>query len=264
MTENQQVLKERLQKLMSQKQSRKFYAKRLGITENEVRDLIENIRRGQEALDEIPAILEYVTDLEDVIVNFSEDVKEGKGEVTAKVKEEIKTLDELIEKCKIDTEKWNIDRYVQNYWGNDRQPHWQVKAFLSKKTSEENFSKNFTAFLESYKLDAGEVEPVEYNYLAKNACLIVNKQDEHLNKFDINGSNVIEHRFQKTYFKLQRILEAANTMNILDQIVYILGSDQFNSEWTGLTTRGTPQTNLMPFQEAFEKICEYEISMINL
>ncbi len=143
MPENQQVLKERLQKLMSQKKSRKFYAHKLGVTENDVRDLLEDIRRGQEALDEIPAICDYVSSLEEVIVKMDEDVKTGKGELVAKVKEEIKTLDELIVKCRIDTDKWNIDRYVQNYWGNDKHPHWQVKAFLSRKTAEENFQKNF-------------------------------------------------------------------------------------------------------------------------
>lgn len=266
MTENQQVLKERLQKLLTQKKSKKFYAERLGIDEREVTDLLEHIRLGQEAILDVSILADYVCDLEDVIVKLDEDIRAGKGELTAKFKDEIKTLDELIEKCKIDTNKWNIDRYVQNYWGNDSHPHWQVKAFLSKKTTEENFQKNFLSFLETYK-------PIKEVIITRRgdkdidyplSCLIINKQDEHLNKFDIYGDNSIKDRFIRTFDKIRSIVVEAATCHKIDEIVYILGSDQFNSEWTGLTTKGTPQSNLMPYQEAFQEICDYEVGIINL
>jgi hypothetical protein len=49
---------------------------------------------------------------------LKKDIVNGKGEITLSLANEIKTLDELIEKCKIDTTKWEITKYVQNYWGN--------------------------------------------------------------------------------------------------------------------------------------------------
>lgn len=265
MTENQQVLKERLQKLLSQKKSKKFYAERLGIDEREITDLLEHIRRGQEAILDVTVLADYVCDLEDIIVKLDEDIKAGKGELTARLKDEVKTLDELIVKCKIDTDKWTIDRYVQNYWGNDSHPHWQVKAYLSRKTAREDFQKNFLSFLETYNPSLGCIEEApDWDYISPRGCLIINKQDEHLNKYDIHGDNWMEKRFTGTYNKVKTILDIAGNNNCLERIIYVIGSDEFNSEWTGLTTKGTPQSNLMPYQGAFTHICNYEIGMIDL
>lgn len=69
----------------------------------------------------------YIADLESQLISMS--AEKNKAEVTYKVKDEIKTLEELIVKCKIDTNIWNIDKYVQNFWAGN----YQVKAFLSKK-----------------------------------------------------------------------------------------------------------------------------------
>lgn len=266
MSENQSVLQERLQQLLTRKKSRKYYAHKLGISEENVRELMEHIRRGEEAIADLPELSNYITELENTIIKFEEDVKKGTGEVTAKVRDEIKTLEELISKCKIDTDLWNIERYVQNYWGNSDQPHWQVKAFLTKKTPAENFQKNFLDFLNHYIPLPGRVsEPIgpilgPYN----KACLIINKQDEHLNKFDILGNNSIKDRFNNTYKKIETILIGSCLTSNVEEIVYILGSDEFNSEWTGCTTRGTPQQNIMPYQEAFTNICNYELQVIEL
>lgn len=72
---------------------------------------------------------------------FKEDIKNGTAELTAKINREIKTLDELIKYCNIDINIWTIDKYVQNYWGNLQTPHWQVKAWLSRKKIDESLDK---------------------------------------------------------------------------------------------------------------------------
>ena len=84
------------------------------MTELEIDELLTDIRKREEE-----AITgNYISDLEDTVVKFTEDLVKGTGEIVANVSEEIKSLDELIEKCKIDTDKWEITKYVQNYWGN--------------------------------------------------------------------------------------------------------------------------------------------------
>lgn len=265
MIENQEVLKERLQKLLTRKKSKRYYAKHLGVTEDQITLLMERIRRGDNALHMVPEMANYIVDLEDTIVKFDEDIKAGKGELTARVKDEIKTLDELIAKCNIDTEKWTIDRYVQNYWGNSSHPHWQIKAFLSIKTAEVNFHKEFKDFLKDYRPRLHTLpEPEPYNYISPKSCLIINKQDEHLNKFDILGKNTIQDRFANCYNRIKEILVEASNTNFIENIVYVLGSDQFNSEWTGLTTKGTPQRNILSYHDAFDMICQYELEMIHL
>ena len=43
-----------------------------------------------------------------------------------------------------------------------------------------------------------------------------------------------------------------------------MGSDEFNSEWTGATTKGTPQSNIVSYQEGFRRISNYTIELIKL
>lgn len=262
MVENQELIK-RLQKLMSQKKSKRFYAERLGINIEKVNELLEQVKRGVIATENEPEVSNYISILEERVMKFEENVKDESAEVTAKLKEQIKTLDELIEKCAIDTKIWNIDRYIQNYWGSKTDPHWQVKVWLSRKNPVENFQKNFIEFLKVYK---PKIDPLP-SYLVSSkrtstkSCLILNKQDQHLNKFDILGKNSMKERFDTILNKTSIIL---TNSGVVDEIYYIVGSDQFNSEWTGATTKGTKQENLVPYQDGFERVCDFESMMIKM
>jgi hypothetical protein len=128
-------LLDQLRKMLVWKKSKKFYADRLGISEIELEELYKELDNGSPS--------------PPTFSNFSVDIneKEGSSQISLKTPTEIKSLDELIEKCKIDTDIWKIDRYVQNYWGNDGNPHWQVKAFLSKKDELFTFQEQFGLFL---------------------------------------------------------------------------------------------------------------------
>jgi len=262
MPENQSLLQQ-MEHMLHWKKSKKFYADKLNITESEVDDLIKELRSSQMAQDDAE-IGNYIGELEDQIVRFYEDVQRGTGEVVFNSKEEIKSLDELIEKCKIDTEKWEITKYVQNYWGNAEQPHYQVKAWLGKKKGEQVFQDNFITFLETYTPVSPEIVAPKYDAGRQDACLIINKQDAHLNKLDIAGDNDIDERFGDFIQRVEIILDQASLANNLTDIKYIIGSDEFNSEFTNTTTKGTPQQNILSYQDAFQAICDHEVSVINL
>jgi len=259
---NNQDLIDKLRKMLAWKKSKKYYASELGISEDAIEALMRIIRLEGTTQREQDLIEEQVNHIEETIIKFEEDLKSGKAESIFRSPQEIRSLQELIEKGKIDISVWNIDKYVQNFWGNIKDPHWQVKAYLSKKTKQEHFQKNFIEFLSNYKEKAAKVEVVESE--GPSAMLVINKQDEHLNKFDILGNNDIKERFMKSMQKTKVILSQAAISNTLDKVVYIIGSDQFNSEWTNLTTKGTPQQNIMGYHEAFTKICNYEVQMIQL
>ena len=59
-------------------------------------------------------------------------------------------------------------------------------------------------------------------------------------------------------------LEKTIKVNQLEEIVYIVGSDEFNSEWTSATTKGTPQQDTLSYSKSFEKISEFNIEIIKL
>ncbi len=247
---------------MSWKQSKKFYAERLGITEEQVNELLKELKTSP--IGEAAETANYIADLEDRIVKFEEDLSKGTGELVFNSKEEIKTLDELIKKCKIDTDKWEIARYVQNYWGNAETPHYQVKAWLSKKKDHQVFQDSFIDFLSTYKPSSIKINPPLVYEEKMDGCLIINKQDAHYNKHDIHGFNSIDGRFMAIFNRFSVILNQAKLSNNIKKIVYIIGSDEFNSEFTETTTKGTPQKNILGFHQSFEKICEHEVRMISL
>jgi len=96
------------------------------------------------------------------------------------------------------------------------------------------------------------------------SMVLIGKQDAHLDKFDILGDNSIEGRFNNFRNKLICQISKVSKTNSIDKIYYVIGSDEFNSEWNGGTTKGTPQKNILSHQESFEKITEFNIEMIEL
>lgn len=128
--------------------------------------------------------------------------------------------------------------------------------------SSKQFQDNFKDFLKDYK-------PKCSNELALTlpiveGCLLINIQDAHYNKLDESGSNNLNNRFDKVFQSIQVILEQCSKGYLLDKVVYVIGSDHFNSEWTNATTKGTAQQNMTSFHEGFTEICNNEISIIEL
>ena len=94
MPENQALLNQ-LEEILHWKKSKKFYADKLGITESEVDELLVELR-NREIVEEVAEVGNYISELEEVIVRFEEDIAKGTGEVIFNTKDEIKSLDELI------------------------------------------------------------------------------------------------------------------------------------------------------------------------
>jgi|SRR6478736_1882881 len=242
-------LLQQLKNMLRWKKSKAFYAEALNISEEQVDYLLEQIKKSPP-----PDVSNYST-------SISENVKTGEGEITIEVSEEIKSLDDLIRVAKIDTKKWDIEKYIQNYWGNVKDPKWQVKVTLSPKTKPREFQENFITFLESYTPSQPYIAPSLNDN--PNACLVINKQDQHHNKYDIFGDNNMQERFNKVEQCVKQTLLEATLCNNVQKVIYIIGSDEFNSEWNSMTTKGTPQTNLTTHHDSFAQVCEHEIRIIN-
>lgn len=263
MVGNQHLL-DQLQQMLNWKKSKKFYAEKLGITENDVDDLLKELRKNSDDIRDDAEVSNYIQALEDTIIKFEEDLIKGTGEIVLNSPEEIRSLDELIVKCKIDTAIWDVSKYVQNYWGNGQTPHWQVKAWLNKKADKQLFQDSFIEFLDSYSPVSQAIMSPKMHVGKSNGALVINKQDAHYNKFDVNGNNDLQGRFATMAYRVETILSQASLSNNLEKVIYIIGSDEFNSEFTGMTTKGTPQQNIDTYQNSFEDICNHEVLMVTL
>jgi UDP-2,3-diacylglucosamine pyrophosphatase LpxH len=138
-----------------------------------------------------------------------------------------------------------------------------VSASFLHLNFKENFTEMFLNFLEKYNPNIKNSKPPIKSKQNNSASIIINKQDAHINKLCIKGSNNIQERLEETSIRVIDTLEKASTINNLDTIYYVLGSDLFNSEWNNATTRGTAQENIMSYEDSFRVIADYEINIIN-
>jgi hypothetical protein len=195
------------------------------------------------------------------VTDFKENVDKGTAEISAILSTEPRTSEEIIKLLKIDTTKWKLS----TYWNKEKSNGtWFISALVTSVTVKEDFSTKFIEFLEKYKQRAIKVIKKKHVGKYPAACFIFNKQDAHLNKYDINGNNDIQKRFDGILDKINRILARATIVNNVKKAIYILGSDLIDSEWTEMTTKGTPQKNILPYYKSFELICNHEIDIINL
>lgn len=174
---------------------------------------------------------------------------------------------EIIEHFKVDTTKFTVNQiYHKTSFGGK---YSVTVSLLAKKGNQViTIDEDFLEKLNSISpLKSEELEIVSKHFKASEkpkACLLIPKQDVHWNKHDINGNNSIEDRFVTFTKTILNQLEKAQATNNIEKIIYIVGSDEFNSEWTGGTTKGTPQKDILSYQESFEKVSDFTIEFTKL
>jgi len=196
--------------------------------------------------------------------NFSkkENIDKGTLETELTTTTEAKSIEELIVLHKIDTKLYK----VASYWTKQIHNGFRSSLLCSriKENSKENLENKFIDFLENYQFKKFEYKKVDNkkNEGLKKSCLIINNQDAHYNKYDENGYNNIQDRFNLINNAIVKTVDNAGKISMLDRVIYIIGSDAFNSEFTGTTTKGTPQQNILNHEDAFEAVLDNEIKNI--
>ena len=216
---------------------------RLKSEEDDSEDLVDEIKKGM-----------YTT-------GYTEDLDRGIAEYKIQTSSEPKTAEEIEDLIKLDKTKWKLSKY--SVWNGGKEDVWLTSAKVTAVISENNSVAQFEDFLKTYKPYSPNIKNT-HKSSKKNGCFIINKQDAHLDKLSVNGDNDLEKRFNGFYENVNEILIDRSATTNLEKIIYILGGDEFNSEYTGTTTHGTPQTNLIGYHEGFERICKHEITVIDL
>lgn len=197
-------------------------------------------------------------------LNFSlkEDTIKGEATLTFTA-DSPPTEQQIIEWFKIDTKKYRINQvYHKTSFGGKYSITVSLLALKGSQTLDVS-----TDFLD--KLD--ELKPLSAFPTIKsriegkpNVALLIPKQDAHFNKYDIDGKNDINERFKAFTRSLLSQLEKVSATSNIEKIFYIVGSDEFNSEWNGTTTKGTPQQNILTYEQGFEAISEFNIAITRL
>lgn len=258
----------KLEQLLRRKQSKTFYANRLGISLEEVENLLTFIRTEEgttssshSSYPRTSSTNLTITEDTEYYYHYNTDKETLESKLTVDFNPT--SVEELAKLHKIDTTKYKIS----HYWSKLKSDGKFTSSVLASKIADnvEDFQNKFIEFLQNYNYSSPNLhrEKEKTTPDKKSIGLIIPKQDAHFNKRDFYGDkNDIDDRFREINTATLKILKKASQFNVIEDILYIIGSDQFNSEWTNATTKGTPQSNILSYQASFKKICDNEIGMI--
>jgi len=219
-------------------------------------------KKGSEFI-KTPLFIPSINEEKYSFTDGKEDKSKGTKEFTFTA-DNIPTEEEIISHFNIDTTKYRINQiYHKTSFGGKYAITVSLLANKGNQTIDIDY--NFI-----HKIS--NIQPIEKINLTVNklkgslpvASVIIPKQDAHWNKSDIDGNNSIEDRFVSFTKILLNQLEKTAKVNQIEEILYIVGSDEFNSEWTSATTKGTPQQDSISYTKSFEKISEFNIEIIKL
>jgi hypothetical protein len=159
------------------------------------------------------------------------------------------SLQELLTKFDVDTNVWEVTKYITNIWGNSNNPNHQVKAWLEKKIQNVDNREDFVReMVEEIKKYSVQVAPRIHRISTEKNVLVVNLSDLHLGRL----SWAVETGFGNYDIKIATdivneavdvLLRRANGFNV-EKIVFLLGGDYFNYNTSNpfpQTVNGTPQ-----------------------
>jgi len=257
MAENQNVLLQ-LEQLLSWKKSKKFYAEKLGITEQEVSDLLKEIR-GKEISSAPETYEEFVEALEEHYTKVNND--KGTIESTLQIDFEPKSDLELAKLHKI-----NLDKYkISNYWTKQKSNgKFTSSVFATLKKPKDYSPEDFSKFLETYKPADIIVRSVENDPLEKETVDVeVSICDFHLAKRTLEGDTIEQKKVQ--YLGVVRdLVEKTRNSFAINKIVFPISNDFFHTDnYQNQTTNGTPQDVLVEYDNEYEQGFDLLVTTIN-
>jgi len=200
----------------------------------------------------------YDTNNNTFVTEIEEDFKTGKAETTFQTTEAIKDLQDLSKM--IDTEKWDIVKYIQNFWNGK----YQVKAWLEpKKVNVAQVLENFLATYQPNYQGIPLTSRVTNNVWTDPSMLVINLSDLHFDKRDMENTTIEKHI--ENYFKILEylVMKAYHSARI-EKILFVVGNDIFNTDnINDTTTGGTPQRCNTTWNDAYEKVFDAMVKSIH-
>jgi hypothetical protein len=248
MSENQTLLQQ-LGQLLRQKKSKKFYAEKLGITEDEVSELLLELKNKD--VEPIP-LFENIKKV---------NIEKGTVESTLVLDFEPKDDIELAKLHKI-----NLDKYViTNYWSKLLPSGKFSSSVFSKLKQPKDYTpEDFAKFLQNYE-STFTTQPVMVDEDKETVDIELSLSDFHLAKRIVNGDNSIENR-KATYMNVLADLLAKVLRNYnVRTVVFPISNDFFHTDnYQNQTTAGTPQDVIVEYGEEYEHGFDLLVKAIEL
>lgn len=195
----------------------------------------------------------------------------------------IKTIDQLIESCKIDLSIWEVERFIVNKWevGSFHEvipgvgktaivePLYQVKAWLKKKKigEAESIEKAMEKAIEMMNSNSPVYKPKFYETQTDPHLLLIDVADLHIGKYTSSnetGENYnIKIAVDRAMEGVVGIINKSAGFNI-DKVCLTIGNDILHIDNPKVTTTsGTLQNTDGMWHEMFDAALELYINMVN-
>jgi hypothetical protein len=250
MSENQSLLY-RLEELLTQKKSKKFYAEKLGISEFEVSELMKELKEK---------------DTEHVLRNYTEErkVNNERGTIESTIISDFDPKDD-IELAKL--HKINLDKYViTNYWSKMLPSGKFTSSVFSKKKEAKDYSpEDFAKFLENYKPNNISITKENYSIEKDYVNVEISLSDFHLAKRTVDGDNSPETRALRYFNVAQSLINKVRANYDVNTVVLPISNDFFHTDnYQNQTTQGTPQDTIMDYSSEYELGFSVLVDTINM
>jgi hypothetical protein len=186
-------------------------------------------------------------------------------EVSRIVPRRVRTLADLVEACEIDTETWEVERWVCNKWeaagkGDDGKMHvsdlYQVKAWLKRRVAVIAARAEIQSLINDAKL-ALKFRPATKAAKPKTTgyMLEVSIPDLHVGKLawaEETGGNYDSRIAERLFESALTALIERTSGYTFERILYVCGNDLLHSDSRqGTTASGTPLDTDSRFQKSF-------------
>ncbi len=194
-------------------------------------------------------------------------------------KNHIKTLEELLAYCKVDTDVWKVSQYRINKWdvtawtdGYARTvQNFQVKANLIRNIEvlkEKLIGEIFLNMIKNYSAPIIDWDLIKQNLKEENNLLEISIFDLHMGKLAWGGETGENYdtKIARTRFlnAIQDLLQIANKFSY-SRILFPVGNDFFNSDTIfNTTTQGTQQDEDLRWQKTFNIGVRLLVDAINM
>lgn len=250
MFENQRLLNQ-LEELLCQKRSKKFYAERLKISEDEVSELMKELKKSEE-----PVKLE--------LASSSKKVNVEKGTIESVVTSDFEPKND-IELANL--HKINLDKYViTNYWSKMLPSGKFTSSVFSKRKEPKDYTpEDFIKFLENYK----PTNLPSVNKLVIQDRTHVNVEislsDYHLAKRHVDGDNNPVDRAVRYFNIAESLIKKVTSIYNIDTVILPISNDFFHTDnYQNQTTNFTPQDTMMDYSSEYEMGFDILVSTINM
>ena len=240
MSYNLQLLEE-LKSLLSWKKSKKFYAEKLNITEDEVNELLKELKK-QETNEELSINP----------VEFLKKVSNEKGTIESTITLDYEPKDdiELAQLHKIDLERY----VITNYWSKVLPSgKFTSSVFSKRKTPADYTAEDFSKFLENYKSNYIPISSPERNTNRSITDVELSLSDYHLAKRYVDGDNDPVVRAKRFFEVAQNLINKVRSVYDINKVVFPISNDFFHTDnYQNSTTNGTPQDIILDYASEYE------------